>query len=126
MKSCRLLHADDRDREIVASRYGISRLAQDEYALQSQQRTAAAQRAGLFADEIVPLTASRLLFDKEGNPNGHESVVADRDECNRASTTLEALQSLSPVWKSGKWVQQGAHITRATPLSSPMVPPPAC
>lgn len=97
--------------EIVASRYGISRLAQDEYALQSQQRTAAAQQAGLFADEIVPLSASRLLFDKEGNPAGHETVVADRDECNRASTTLEALQSLNPVWKNGKWVQQGEHIT---------------
>ncbi|CAM5278504.1 Acetyl-CoA C-acyltransferase OS=Stutzerimonas stutzeri OX=316 GN=G7024_19325 PE=4 SV=1 [Stutzerimonas stutzeri] len=97
--------------EIVANRYHISRLAQDEYALQSQQRTAAAQQAGLFADEIVPLAASRLLFDKEGNPNGHESVVADRDECNRASTTLEALQALNPVWKNGKWVEQGSHIT---------------
>ena len=97
--------------EIVASRYGISRLAQDEYALQSQQRTAAAQQAGLFADEIVPLLANRLLFDKEGNPTGHETVMADRDECNRASTTLEALQSLNPVWKNGKWVQQGEHIT---------------
>lgn len=97
--------------EIVASRYNISRLAQNEYALQSQQRTAAAQQAGLFADEIVPLAANRLLFDKEGNPTGHESVVADRDECNRASTTLEGLQSLKPVWKNGKWVEQGAHIT---------------
>lgn len=97
--------------EVVASRYGISRLAQDEYALQSQQRTAAAQQARLFADEIVPLSANRLLFDKEGNPNGHESVVADRDECNRANTTLEALQSLNPVWKNGKWVPQGEHIT---------------
>lgn len=97
--------------EIVASRYGISRLAQDEYALQSQQRTAAAQQAGLFADEIVPLLANRLLFDKEGNPTGHETVMADRDECNRASTTLEALQSLNPVWKNGKWVQLGEHIT---------------
>jgi acetyl-CoA C-acetyltransferase len=77
----------------------------------SQQRTAAAQQAGLFADEIVPLAANRLLFDKEGNPSGHESVVADRDECNRASTTLEGLQSLKPVWKNGKWVEQGAHIT---------------
>lgn len=97
--------------EIVAERYGISRAAQDEYALQSQQRTAAAQQEGLFDEEIVPLTANKLLFDKEGKPAGHEQVVADRDECNRPSTTLEALQSLPPVWKDGDWVKQGQHIT---------------
>lgn len=97
--------------EIVAERYGISRAAQDEYALQSQQRTAAAQEAGLFADEIVPLTASKRLFDKEGTPTGHEQVTADRDECNRASTTLEGLQGLKPVWKDGQWIKQGQHIT---------------
>lgn len=97
--------------EIVAERYGISRAAQDEYALQSQQRTAAAQQAGLFDDEIVPLTAHKLLFDKEGKPSGHEQVSADRDECNRPSTTLEGLQSLAPVWKDGQWVKQGQHIT---------------
>ncbi|WP_150303662.1 acetyl-CoA C-acyltransferase [Pseudomonas saliphila] len=97
--------------EIVAERYGISRAAQDEYALQSQQRTANAQEAGLFADEIVPLTASKRLFDKEGSPTGHEQVTADRDECNRTSTTLEGLQGLKPVWKDGQWIKQGQHIT---------------
>jgi acetyl-CoA C-acetyltransferase len=97
--------------EIVAERYGISRAAQDEYALQSQQRTAAAQKAGLFDDEIVPLTANKLLFDKEGKPSGHEQVSADHDECNRPSTTLEGLQSLATVWKDGQWVTQGQHIT---------------
>ena len=97
--------------EIVAARYGISRAEQDGYALQSQQRTAAAQEAGLFADEIVPLSASKLLFDKEGKPAGHEQVTADRDECNRPSTTLEGLQSLPPVWKDGQWIAQGEHIT---------------
>ncbi len=97
--------------EIVSRRYGISRAAQDEYSLQSQQRTAAAQAAGLFADEIVPLAARKLCFDKEGNPTGHEEVLANRDECNRPSTTLEDLAALKPVWKDGKWVPQGEFIT---------------
>ena len=97
--------------EIVSRRYGISRAGQDEFALQSQQRTAAAQAAGLFADEIVPLAARKALFDKEGNPAGFEDVVADRDECNRASTKLEDLAALKPVWKDGKWVQQGEFVT---------------
>ncbi|WP_341643878.1 acetyl-CoA C-acyltransferase [Thauera sp. SDU_THAU2] len=97
--------------EIVSRRYGISREAQDAFSLQSQQRTAAAQAAGLFDDEIVPLAARKLLFDKEGNPAGHEDVVANRDECNRASTTLEDLAGLKPVVKGGQWVQQGEFVT---------------
>ncbi len=97
--------------EIVSSRYGISRAAQDEYSLQSQQRTAAAQEAGLFDDEIVPLAARKLLYDKEGNVTGHEDVVATRDECNRASTTLEDLAKLKPVYKNGQWVKEGEFIT---------------
>ena len=97
--------------EIVSRRYGISREAQDQYSLQSQQRTAAAQAGGLFSDEIVPLAARKLLFDKEGQPSGHQDVIADRDECNRPSTTLEDLAALKPVWKDGKWVQQGEFIT---------------
>ena len=97
--------------EIVSGRYGISRAAQDEFSLQSQQRTAAAQAAGRFDDEIVPLAAKKLLFDKEGKPTGHEDVVATRDECNRASTTLEDLAKLQPVFKDGQWVKQGEFIT---------------
>lgn len=97
--------------EIVSRRYNVSRAAQDAYAWQSQQRTAAAQQAGLFADEIVPLTANKLCFDKEGKPTGHQSVVADRDECNRPSTTLEDLAALKPVWKDGKWVELGEFVT---------------
>ncbi len=97
--------------EIVASRYGITRAEQDAYALQSQQRTATAQQAGLFAEEIVPLSVTRHLFDREGNVTGQEQVLADRDECNRPGTTLEGLQGLSPVWKAGQWVEQGEHIT---------------
>ncbi|MBS0291201.1 MAG: acetyl-CoA C-acyltransferase [Proteobacteria bacterium] len=97
--------------EIVSRRYGISRAAQDEYSLQSQQRVAAAQAAGLFADEIVPLTTSKLLFDKEGNETGREDVTLAQDEGNRASTTLDSLAALKPVWKNGQWVPQGEFIT---------------
>lgn len=97
--------------EIVSRRYNISREAQDAYSLRSQQRVAAAQAAGLFADEIVPLTTSKLLFDKEGNETGREEVTLQQDEGNRASTTLESLQALKPVWKNGQWVPQGEFIT---------------
>ncbi|TXH59191.1 MAG: acetyl-CoA C-acyltransferase [Burkholderiaceae bacterium] len=97
--------------ELVAERYGISRAAQDDYALASQQRTAAAQRAGLFDDEIVPLPSVKQLFDKEGKPAGTEAVTLARDEGNRADTTLESLAALKPVFKGGQWVAQGRHIT---------------
>ena len=97
--------------EIVAEKYGISREAQDEYALQSQQRTEMAQKDGRFSDEIVPLATRKKLFDKEGNPQGHEEVVAEKDECNRPGTTLDGLQSLKPVWKEGKWVKEGRFVT---------------
>ncbi|TDF85967.1 acetyl-CoA C-acyltransferase [Pseudomonas sp. H9] len=97
--------------EIVSRRYGISRAAQDEYALQSQQRTAAAQQAGLFAEEILPLAARKLCFDKEGKETGHEDVLVERDECNRPSTRLEDLAALKPVWKDGKWIEQGEFVT---------------
>lgn len=97
--------------EIVSLRYGISRTAQDEYALQSQQRTAAAQQAGLFSDEIVPLAARKLVFDKDGAPSGHEEVLVDRDECNRPGTRIEDLQALKPVWNGGKLISQGEFVT---------------
>ncbi|MEJ6656164.1 MAG: acetyl-CoA C-acyltransferase, partial [Pseudomonas sp.] len=97
--------------EIVAQRYGISRAAQDEYSLQSQQRVAAAQRNGLFDEEIVPLAANKLLFDKEGKITGSEQVIANIDECNRSDTSLERLASLKPVWRDGQWVKQGEFIT---------------
>lgn len=97
--------------EIVSQRYGVSRAAQDEYSLSSQQRTAAAQQAGLFADEIVPLTTSKQLFDKEGNVIGSETVTLAQDEGNRADTSLESLAKLKPVWKNGQWVAEGQFIT---------------
>ncbi|MCC2657620.1 MAG: acetyl-CoA C-acyltransferase [Panacagrimonas sp.] len=97
--------------ELVAERYGISRAAQDEYGLQSQQRTAAAQKAGAFDDEIVPLSAQKQRFDKEGKPTTKEAVTLSRDEGNRADTTLESLSALKPVWKGGRWVAEGRNVT---------------
>jgi acetyl-CoA acetyltransferase family protein len=85
--------------EVVAKRYGISREAQDQYALCSQQRIARAQREGFFADEIAPMAVRRAVLDKKtGEKIGEEDVVADRDECNRPDTTLDALLQLPPVF----------------------------
>ena len=97
--------------ELVAERYGVTRAAQDEYALQSQQRTAAAQAAGRFDDEIVPISVVKQLFDKQGQPTEKQTVTLARDEGARADTTLESLAALKPVWKDGQWVQQGRHVT---------------
>jgi len=83
--------------EVVAERYGISREAQDAYSLQSQQRTAAAQSSGVFDDEIVPVTASKMLVDRETGVTSYEDVTLSADEGNRPSTTLEGLASLPPV-----------------------------
>ena len=85
--------------EVVAQRYGISRLAQDEYALASQQRTAGAQREGLFDDEIAPMRVPMAILDKKtGEIIGTREVCCDRDECNRPDTTLEGLLALPPVF----------------------------
>ncbi|WP_444436352.1 acetyl-CoA C-acyltransferase [Pseudomonas sp. A6] len=97
--------------EIVAARYGISREAQDAYALRSQQRTAAAQRDGLFADEILPLQVQRLVVDKATGESRHESVLIERDECNRADTSLQSLAALEPVWQGGQWSGEGRFVT---------------
>jgi acetyl-CoA C-acetyltransferase len=83
--------------DIVAKRYGISREAQDEYSLISQQRTAAAQEAGKFDQEIVPFDASMMVQDKETGEVSYQDVTIDRDECNRPTTTLEGLAKLQPV-----------------------------
>lgn len=87
--------------EVVANRYSVSRDAQDEYALQSQQRTAAAQEAGLFDDEIVPVTATKLVTNRETGEVSEEQVTLAKDEGNRPSTTLESLQGLNPVREGG-------------------------
>ncbi len=83
--------------EIVAKRYGITRDAMDAYALQSQQRTAAAQAAGYYDAEIVPVTANMAIVNKETKDVTYKEVTIARDEGNRADTTLEGLQSLKPV-----------------------------
>ena len=97
--------------EVVSDRYNISRESQDEYSLQSQQRVAAAQEAGLFADEIVPMNATMAVFNRETKETTFQETVVDRDDCNRPSTTLESLASLDPVFKDGQWVKEGRFIT---------------
>ena len=83
--------------EVVAKRYQISRLVQDEYSLLSQQRTARAQQEGFFADEIAPMRVTRGVLDKKtGQVVKTEEVCADKDECNRPDTTLEGLLALKP------------------------------
>jgi acetyl-CoA acetyltransferase family protein len=85
--------------EVVAKRYGVSREAQDELALASQKRIADAQANGFFNGEIAPMHVTRAILDKKtGEKVGEETCVADRDECNRADTTLEGLLKLPPVF----------------------------
>lgn len=87
--------------EFVAERYAISRDAQDDYALQSQQRTAAAQAAGRFDDEIVPLTSRMAVKDKATGQISHTEVTLTRDEGNRPDTTRDSLAALAPVIEGG-------------------------
>jgi acetyl-CoA C-acetyltransferase len=97
--------------EIVAERYGVSRERQDHYALQSQQRTAAAQAAGKYKDEIVALATKMKKVDKATGAESLVEVTVDRDECNRPDTTLEGLAALKPVHAGGQQVAQGKYIT---------------
>ena len=87
--------------EMVARRYGIGRDAMDEYSLISQQRTAAAQAAGLFNDEIVPIPVTQQVRDKAGALLSEEAVTLSRDEGNRPDTTLAGLAGLRPVQEGG-------------------------
>jgi acetyl-CoA C-acetyltransferase len=87
--------------EVVANRYNISREAQDNYALQSQQRTAAAQQAGKFDDEIVAVTATKGVFNKETKQITLEEVTLTQDEGNRPSTNIEGLNALNAVRENG-------------------------
>jgi len=93
--------------EIVAERHRISREAQDAYALESQMRTARAQAAGLFGEEIVPIEAVKLATDKATGETGEETVRLEADECNRPGTTAEVLAGLAPVLGAGKTVTAG-------------------
>ncbi|MFN8627722.1 MAG: acetyl-CoA C-acyltransferase [Candidatus Binatia bacterium] len=93
--------------EVVAERYKISRQRQDEFALLSQQRTAAAQRNGKLKDEIVPMTVTMEVTDKATGEKSTKEVVVDRDECNRPDTTLEGLAKLAPAFKPDGTVTAG-------------------
>jgi acetyl-CoA C-acetyltransferase len=93
--------------DIVAERYGLSREYQDEYALRSQQLMAAAQAAGKFADEIVPMTTRMKVVDKATREESIVDFTVTRDECNRPDTTLEGLASLQPVKGPGRFVTAG-------------------
>jgi acetyl-CoA acyltransferase len=85
--------------EVVAKRYKVSRDAQDRYSLSSQQRTARAQDEGFFKEELAPMQVTRGILDKKtGEVVGKEDYFVDKDECNRADTTLEGLMSLPPVF----------------------------
>lgn len=97
--------------EIVADRYGVSREAQDEYALQSQTRTAAAQAAGRLDAEVVPLTTIMQVTDKATGAVSEKEVTLAKDEGNRPETTLEGLSSLKPVFRDGQRIAEGRFIT---------------
>ena len=91
----------------VAARYGVGREAQDELALASQKRTAAAQAAGVFDNEIVPIDVEKAVTDKATGETSLQAVTIAQDECNRPSTTLEGLSGLQPVMGAEKFVTAG-------------------
>jgi acetyl-CoA C-acetyltransferase len=97
--------------EIVAERYKVSREQQDEYALQSQQRTAQAQSDGRFKSEIVAVTTVMQVQNRETGEISEREITLDKDEGNRPQTTLEDLQKLQPVFKGGRYVQEGKYVT---------------
>ncbi|MBO0737680.1 MAG: acetyl-CoA C-acyltransferase [Alphaproteobacteria bacterium] len=97
--------------EIVAERYQVTREAQDEYALQSQSRTAAAQQAGRLDTEIAPLPSVMRVESRETREVSHLPVTLAKDEGNRPSTTLAALAGLKPVFRDGQKVKEGRFIT---------------
>ncbi|MBW8303904.1 MAG: acetyl-CoA C-acyltransferase [Brevundimonas sp.] len=97
--------------EVVSARYGISREAQDEYALRSQQRTAAAQAEGRLDAEIAPMTTTMQVVDKATGQASAKEVTLSKDEGNRPDTTLEGLSSLKPVFGGGEEIKEGRFIT---------------
>jgi acetyl-CoA acyltransferase len=93
--------------EVVARRYQVTREMQDVYSLQSQQRYANAAEQGWISEEIVPMKATMLKVDKESGEESHEEVIVDKDECNRPTTTLEALAGLPPAFEEDGTVTAG-------------------
>ena len=97
--------------EVVSARYNVPRDRQDQYALESQRRTAAAQQAQKFKDEIVPMPTKMKKVDKATGTETIVDYVVDKDECNRPDTTLEGLQALQPVFRGGMEIREGKYIT---------------
>jgi len=97
--------------EIVAERYQVTREAQDEYALLSQQRTAAAQAEGRLNQEIAPLASLMQVQSRETGETSYVPVTLEKDEGNRPSTTLEALAALKPVFRDGHTLKEGRFVT---------------
>ena len=97
--------------ELVSERYQVSRDAQDAYAFQSQQRTAAAQAAGRFDAELAPLETEMLVTDKATGETSRRRVTLAQDEGPRAGTTLEGLMKLKPVWAGGALTGEGRFVT---------------
>jgi acetyl-CoA C-acetyltransferase len=97
--------------EIIAERYQVTREAQDEYALVSQQRTAAAQAEGRLDREIAPMPSVMRVDNRETGEPSYVSVTLDKDEGNRPSTTLAGLTALKPVFRDGQTVKEGRFIT---------------
>ena len=93
--------------DIVADRYGVDRETQDAYALESQRRTAAGQEAGRFDDEIVPMTAVKLVTDKNTGETSEEEVTLTKDEANRPDTSAEGLAALAPVMGEDRYITAG-------------------
>jgi acetyl-CoA C-acetyltransferase/acetyl-CoA acyltransferase len=93
--------------DIVAARYGVSREAQDRFSVESQRRTAQAQQAGRYSDEIVPCTTTMAVTDKQTKAVTQREVTVDADTCNRPETTHEALAKLEPVNGPGKFITAG-------------------
>jgi acetyl-CoA C-acetyltransferase len=102
-----IYHSMIQTADTVAGRYKISREVQDEYALQSQMRTAAAQQAGKFDDEIVPLESVMVVTDKNTGETSKKTVKLAKDEGNRPDTNLEGLSKLQPVMGADKWITAG-------------------
>src|ERR1700749_653959 len=90
--------------DVVAKRYNVSREYQDEYSLESQRRTAAAQQAVKFKDEIVPMNTKMKVIDKATKAESIVDYVVNRDECNRPDTTMEGLAKLAPVKGPAKYI----------------------
>jgi acetyl-CoA C-acetyltransferase len=97
--------------EIVAARYEVSREAQDAYALQSQQRTAQAQKEGRFDRELIPVSTTMTVIDKVTGVSSERQIAISADEGNRPQTTMADLEKLQPVFKGGQQVAQGKYVT---------------